>query len=51
MPCIKIDKPLGLPIYGKCDEVHYLTLCKIRENLTVFTPKMQFLSVLMSCDE
>ena len=40
MPCSKIDKP----IFGKRNDVDY-NVRKIRENLDVFTPKMQFLSI------
>ena len=50
-PCNKIDKPLVVYRFTVNVMTSIIMLRKIRENLNVFTPKMQFLSVLMSCDK
>ena len=49
--CNKINKPLVIYIFLGNVMTSIKTLHKIRESLDVFTPKMQFLSILVSCDE
>ena len=44
-PCNKINKPLVVYRFSENVMTSILTLHKIRENLDVFTPKMQFLSI------
>ena len=50
-PCNKIDKPLVVYRFTGNVMMSIKTLRKIREILDVFTPKMHFLSILMSCDK
>ena len=50
MSCNKIDKPLVVYRFSGNVMTFIMTLRKIMENLDVFTPKMQFLSILMSCN-
>ena len=50
-PCNKICKPLVVYRFTGNVMTSIITLCKIRETLDVFTPKKQFLSILMSYDK
>ena len=50
-PCNKICKPLVVYRFTGNVMTYIITLCKIRETLDVFTPKKQFLSILMSYDK
>ena len=45
MPCNKIDKPLVVYRFSGNVTASIIRLRKIRQNLDVFTPKMQFLSI------
>ena len=47
MPCNEIDKPPVVYRFSGNVMTTIITLFKIRENLDVFTPKMQFKVVLM----
>ena len=44
-PCIKIGKPLVVYKYKGNIMTSIITLCKIRETLDAFTPKMHILSI------
>ena len=44
-PCNKIDKPLVVYRFSGNVMTSIITLNKIRENLDIFTPKMQLLSI------
>ena len=44
-PCNKIDKPLVVYRFSVNLMMAIITLRKIRENLDIFTPKMQFSSI------
>ena len=47
-PCIKIDKSLVVYRFTGNVMTSFKMLRKRRENLNIFTPKLQFLSVFMS---
>ena len=50
-PCDEIDKPLVVYKFTGNVMTSIITLRKIRETLDVFTPKMQHVVFLMSCDK